>query len=282
MYRQAFPAVRVRYEDALARVAERERRVRGELAAHLPDELRTRLERLAAAARPEGRGAEAVARAEHAANAYAAALDEAIALAPEIERRLAAMPTEPPVLEPSGVLAPSLLGGRTRAHELARYESVVAATVRRHDERASVERVAGAAVRATFCAAGCPFACLVELVSLRRSTPVTAITVATGVPLAAPRVHVRSGSCDLGLDEPAFEGLFQVMVGSFSAQRVLGRDVRAALLEIARDDVPMLIVDRGVARLRWTFEPTRAALDAAVRVLAPMRDLEVAVSLVRD
>jgi hypothetical protein len=281
LYRAAYPAVRARYEEALAAVAERERRVRDELVAHLPEELRARLERLAFASRAAARSAEAVAAAEHAALAYVAALDEAIALAPEIEQRLVEVPDGAPTLEPTGAFAPSMLGKRVGGRDLRALEIVVATTVRRHDDRALVERCGGAAVRATFRAGGCPLACLAEVVGVRGVTPVTAITVATGVPLGAARLVVRPGRCDLGLDEPAFEGLFLVSVGSFAAQQALSRDVRAALLEIAHDDVPTLLVERGLATLRWSFDPTRASLDAAVRVLAPLRSIAVSVSLLR-
>lgn len=52
---------------------------------------------------------------------------------------------------------------------------------------------------------------------------------------------------------------------------LLSTEVRAALLTIAREDVPVLEVAAGVAALRWRFEPTEASVDAALTVLRAIR-----------
>ena len=76
------------------------------------------------------------------------------------------------------------------------------------------------------------------------------------------------------------------------AKRIVGALVDAARTAVneakktalARFDVPTLDVSpaQGVAQLRWDFEPTPRALDAAIRVLTSIRETRpVAVPLRR-
>lgn len=59
--------------------------------------------------------------------------------------------------------------------------------------------------------------------------------------------------------------------------------MRALLLALARFDVPTLEIapPERVASLRWQFEPAPPALDAAVRVLASIREADAHVRFSR-
>lgn len=63
-----------------------------------------------------------------------------------------------------------------------------------------------------------------------------------------------------------------VLEGSAAASEIFGeRALREALVQIARDDIPTLEVDAGLAVLTWRFEPREATMKAAVEVLSAMR-----------
>ena len=59
-----------------------------------------------------------------------------------------------------------------------------------------------------------------------------------------------------------------------AALRLLSPNVRGQLLALSRFDVPTLEIDppRRLASLAWRFAPAPKALDAAVRVLASIRE----------
>jgi hypothetical protein len=79
--------------------------------------------------------------------------------------------------------------------------------------------------------------------------------------------------------DEGFDGRFVIEGDPFPARSLLGADVRAALLTIAREDVPDLLVEGGVAVISWSFEPSDRALDAAFFALGRLRTSEVSVNL---
>ena len=71
--------------------------------------------------------------------------------------------------------------------------------------------------------------------------------------------------------DPTFDGYFFVEADPAVVRVLLHPEVRAALLTIAREDIPVLEVGGGVATLRWRFEPTDASVEAAVTILRALR-----------
>ena len=79
---------------------------------------------------------------------------------------------------------------------------------------------------------------------------------------------------DVEVGEPSFDGLFLIEGAKAAVARLLVPAVRMQLLALSRFDIPTLEIDppRRTASLRWRFEPASKALDAAVRVLAAIRE----------
>jgi hypothetical protein len=79
---------------------------------------------------------------------------------------------------------------------------------------------------------------------------------------------------EVAVGDDSFDGLFFVEGTRVAVDRLLVPAVRAQLLKLSRFDVPTLEIDppRRLASLRWRFEPQVAALRAAVRVLASIRE----------
>jgi hypothetical protein len=108
----------------------------------------------------------------------------------------------------------------------------------------------------------------------------------TSVPRAMPRLLVRHENLVMSLGkvlglkheievgEPSFDGLFLIEGVAEAVHRLLVPSVRMQLLVLSRFDIPTLEIDppRRVASIRWRFEPQAKALDAAVRVLAAIRE----------
>jgi hypothetical protein len=92
-------------------------------------------------------------------------------------------------------------------------------------------------------------------------------------------LHIHHLSRSIGYHN--FDGLFTIEAVSDAWTRLLTYEVRTALLEIARCDVPTLTVAEGVATLRWSFEP-EPGFDAAVRALAALRCVPVDVDMLRQ
>ncbi len=108
------------------------------------------------------------------------------------------------------------------------------------------------------------------------------VAMRTSVSHLAPRIRVRParwgdavfaslGRRDFDLGAEDLDSLLHV-VASPEARPILGseRFVRAMRV-LARRDVPSVIVENGLATVRWRFEPDRDALDAALNVLRLVR-----------
>jgi hypothetical protein len=72
----------------------------------------------------------------------------------------------------------------------------------------------------------------------------------------------------ISLGDPTFDAMFHCQTGSREyARKLLPAPARAGLLEVARDDVPRLLIGRGRVHLSWRFEASRSALHGAVKAL---------------
>ena len=108
----------------------------------------------------------------------------------------------------------------------------------------------------------------------------------TSIPRATPRLLLRPETLlmafgkalgikhEIEVGDASFDGLFLIEGSRFAAERFLVPSIRAHILTLARFDVPTLRVDppSRTASLRWCFEPAPKALDAALRILAFIRE----------
>src|SRR5262249_21357670 len=150
-------------------------------------------------------------------------------------------------------------------------------------------------LRARFRAWGAPLALLAGVrVSRKGFSPEFDLVLATSMPRGAPRLCLQPetwGDSILNalylhrgqreIDHDRMGGLFTIHAECDAGTRLLTAEVRAALIEVARCDVPTLRVEDGVATLRWSFEP-EPGFDAALRALAALRCAPIEVELLRD
>jgi hypothetical protein len=291
IYRDALIGLRARIAD-IALVAEaRESRFAPDLLPHLPLDMRERLEALRDAHHAHSDSIEELARAERAGSEYLELLDRAIALAPELEVRLRAIPEAAPDLRRRGRGGPVFIGHAVIAEALAATRALLERVVARHDPSAEVKALPAHTFTAELRAHAAPIALLVECFVNPERPFEPVVQVATGVPEGTPRLHVAPETWThafarmMGLraraatGDEGFDGRFVIEGDPFPARVLLGADVRAALLTIAREDVPDLLVDGGEAIISWSFEPSERALDAAFFALGRLRRAEVSVHL---
>ena len=166
-------------------------------------------------------------------------------------------------------------------------ERKLVATVRDRDRHATVIKDGARTCIARFRDKDAPFAL--------RATAYTngngqiaevGMTLVTSVPRAMPRLLVRHETLvlsvgkvlglkhEIEVGEPSFDGLFLIEGAPEAVTRLLVPPVRMQLMALSRFDIPTLEIDppRRLASIRWRFEPQPRALDAAVRVLAAMRE----------
>jgi hypothetical protein len=291
IYRDPLIGLRARIADIALVAEERESRFAPDLLPHLPLDLRERLEVLRDAHHAHSDSIEELARAERAGSEYLELLDRAIALAPELEVRLRAIPEEAPELRRRGPGGPVFIGHAVVAEALAVTRALLQRVVARHDRGAAVKSLTHNAFTAQLHAYGAPLALLVECFVNPERPFEPMVQVATGVAEGTPRLHVAPETWTdafartMGLraraatGDEGFDGRFVIEGDPFPARVLLGGDVRAALLAIAREDVPDLLVDAGRAILSWSFEPSERALDAAFFALGRLRTAEVPVHL---
>ena len=284
VYRVANEALRDRAEDLWFVALAREARIRPRLRASLPDAVRARLDAL----RRGARRARTAVDLEAALIAYCEALDEVIALAPTIEAELLALDDEPAHPAPDRRRASR---PQPRGRALPPLGVELARILRHRDPSAVVEPLGARAQRARFRVGGVPFAAVAELRPDARDLDEVAFAVATSVRRGTPPLRLGPEGFwhgvgkalriqhDLEVGDPSFDDLFLVE-GTGESIRLLGREARAALMRLARFDVPRLLVEAGAATVRWCFEPAGAAVDAAVALLAAVRSVPCRISLV--
>jgi hypothetical protein len=237
---------------------------------------------------PEDATLDALARAVEAAGRCNDLLDRALAALPKTESVWNAHPPAPPPIQ---WLSAALLarGGRLfeDGDEVRALAEQLHRIARRHDPRATLSP---GSERHTFevslSASGAPLKLGVEITGRSAqysNQPMPAIHAVTSVSRGTARLRLRpegwsdalfkfahlKRECAVG--DPTFDGYFFVEAEPLVARVLLHAEVRAALLTIAREDIPVLQVGGGVAALLWRFEPTEASVDAAVTVLRAMR-----------
>ena len=294
IYRDELIALRARIAKMEAASDERERRFAPEMFVYLPHEMRERLALLRDARGPHGDSIGELARAAGNRSAYLELLDRAIALAPELEVRLREVPNSAPHLRRRGRAGPVFLGQAVVAEALAQIRRVLDRAVARHDDSASVHALERLAFSSELRAHGAPLALLVECFVDPERPFEPRVQVATSVAEGTPRLHVapetwtHAFARTMGVrpraatGDESFDGRFIIEGDALAARTLLGPDVRAALLTIARDDVPDLMVEDGAAVISWSFEPSPRALDAAFFALGRMRKAEVSLHLLAE
>jgi hypothetical protein len=78
----------------------------------------------------------------------------------------------------------------------------------------------------------------------------------------------------MATDDRAFNGLFAYRGRLRTALDLASDAVRQALLEIAKQDVPLVRIGKSEAWVEWCAEPNKKALEAAIAVLRAARQLE--------
>ena len=293
IYRDALLGLRARVAELDSRIAEREAQVSIDLVHFLPHDLQERIGALRASRTAPGDTMEELSLAEERGASYLQALDRALALVPDLERELRALPQQAPPLARTRRGAMRWGMGAQMSEALTTVGAVLARIVARHDSSASVEPLEDFAFHAQLVAVGSPIALLVECFVDRERPFEPHVQVGTSVARGASRVVVAPESWgqslvrSLGITSAIttrdldFDGRFVVEGDAAQAMRILSPPVRASLIAIARDDVPKLVVEDGRAVLSWSFEPTDRAMDAAFFVLGRIRAADVALRLVR-
>lgn len=298
LYRDAMLGLRSRLAELIARIRERLAEVTEDFWRTLDDRAEERLDAMHDAMElvqsTDDLTFEMMARAEAQLATGHDELARLIAQLPSVEEEWCTLPDEvddPPA--PNESWPVSLLAYEERdAFERSLASMILdrdrGATIERHDLRSWVAR---------FRHRGAPFS-LRATAYPKKSGVIeeVAMTLVTSVPRAAPPLVVRHESLlaacakvlglkhEVEIGEPSFDGLFLIQGSRQTAVRLLQPNVRAQLLALSRFDVPTLEIDppRREASLRWRFEPAPAALDAAVRVLFTIRDMETHVCFRKD
>jgi hypothetical protein len=293
LYRDAHVGIRARLSDLEVRIRETEAELTDAFWTSLDPLVRERLGQMREAfelARAES--FEELARAEQFLASYLEELAGLVASLPTVEEEWRALPEEapdPPLDRESWLLgAPSA----SEAKELVR---TFRAMVKERDRRAEVVDGRHSCL-ARFRDRGAPF-------SLRATAQTNgngqisevSMVLVTSVPRAMPRLLVRHESLlqafgkalglkhEVEVGEPSFDGLFLIEGTKEAADRLLVPHVRSLLLTLSRFDIPTLEIDppRRLAQICWRFEPAAKALDAAVRVLASIRETTAEVRFLR-
>jgi hypothetical protein len=295
LYRDPTLGLRARLVDLVARIRERLAEVTDDFWRTLDDAAEERLDAMHGAmervAECEELSLDTMARAEADLTTGLDELVQLIARIPTVEEEWRSLPDE--VDDPPAAPEPWPLALPTFEERTALEKSLVA-LVRDRDREATVERDGQRSWVARFRDRDAPFSL--------RATAYTggngvisevAMCLVTSVPRAAPALFVQHESLlnafgkvlgvrhEVEVGEPSFDGLFLIEGTQETAALVLPPKVRALLLALARFDVPTLEIDppRREASIRWRFEPAPAALDAAVRVLASIREVDARVRL---
>jgi hypothetical protein len=307
LYRDAHLGLRARLVELDARVRETESELTEAFWASLDSDVRERLARMrdALAIRrsakreadtseaPRGGALEELARAEGELAAYHEALERLVATLPALEEAWLEIPSEtpdPPPQESHWSLE------RVRDEEAQAFTRALVTSVRERDRGAELFWSSATSCLARFTDQGIPFALRATAYPRGGNVGEVVMCLVTSIARATPELRVRPESLlsafgkAIGLrheqevGDPSFDGLFLIEGSPLSVARLLPPSTRTSLLALARFDVPTLDVSpaQGVAQLRWDFEPTPRALDAAIRVLTSIRETRpVAVPLRR-
>lgn len=301
LYRDAHLGLRSKLEELDARVRETEAELTEAFWASLDVDVRERLARMrdALVLRRSKRGAasedaiEELASAERELAAYHEALARLVDKLPALEEAWLEIPTEAPDPPPQDVRWSLEWMPEEEAQLFTR---ALIACVRERDRDAELFWASATSCLARFTDQGIPFALRATASARGGHIGEVAMCLCTSVARATPELRLRPESLlsafgkAIGLrheqevGDPSFDGLFLIEGSSLAVERLLPPSTRTSLLALARFDVPTLDVTpaQRVAQLRWDFEPTSKALDAAVRILTTIRETRpVAVPLRR-
>jgi hypothetical protein len=289
LYRDANLGIRARLAELDARIREREGEVTEAFWSSLDPGVRERFasmrERIEVTASRTA-SFEDLAHAERALAGYLDELERLIAGLPALEEEWRALPDAVPDPPPpqSTFPAGSNMPSTEERNELFR---TFAATVRERDREAEIVGDSRHSLVARFHDYEAPF-------SLRANAHTNgkgqimevSMWLVTSVARATPRLTVRHESLaltfgklfgikhEIEVGDPSFDGLFLIEGARDAALRLLSAHVQSLLLTLSRFDIPTLEIlpEERLASLRWRFSPAAKALDAAVRVLASLRD----------
>jgi hypothetical protein len=291
VYRDGLVGVRMRAEDLVREVVLREARLTPTFWERAPTDMSERLRRLKSEVPAPGPSLEALTRLAEALDAYRHALDDAIARVPALQATLFAPPdtTPSPGLDlPAWAVFFDGVGATAMTGTYAQSVEEHGAALRKALGAPQYDQVAfdaqGLSLLARFRCKGVPFAIgTAPAFSRNEYLGGAQVAIATSVSHATPRLVLRAETWgddvlkavgvrqDMEFGDMTFDGLFLVQ-GDREASGMLSPESRAALLRIAKYDVPSLIVEHAEARLHWRWEPDGAMIDAAVQVLAGIRN----------
>lgn len=285
LYRDAHLGMRARLRELEARIRDQEAEVTEAFWDNLEAGLREHLARLRGAlADVDASSLEALARAEGALAQYTSELDKLIRRLPGIEEEWREVPDD--VTDPPDDRARAF-GFALAAEDLDRVARLLTQAVRARDKDAELLAPIRGAFVARFRDRGAPFALRARAIQDTNGQLIdVAMHLVTSVARATPALSLRHETLlhsfgkalgvkrEVDVGDDSFDGLFFVEATKAAVERLLTPSVRAELLALARYDIPTLVVDPRAQRasLRWKFEPSAKALDAAVRVLATIRE----------
>lgn len=293
LYRDAWVGIRARLAELSVRVREREAEVTEAFWESLEPSVRGELEAMrealdfvhAETASPAAFEFEQLARAEqHLAN-YLDELERLIGLLPAVEAEWCVLPDEVP--DPPSAREYWSLFTPPTDEEMSELLRSFTATVRERDRTAEITTDNPRSCLARFRDRGAPFTLRATAhTNGKGQISEVSMWLMTSVPRAMPKLVVRHETLALSfgkalglrheveVGEPSFDGLFLIQAAKETVTRLLSPGIRTLLLALARFDVPTLEIDprARIASLQWQFEPSAVALDAAVRVLANIRE----------
>jgi hypothetical protein len=282
-YRDPLVGIRARLADLELRIREREAEVTDDFWESLDGHVRERLMSLRDALElASSRCLEDLSLAEGRLASYESELDRLIARLPAIEEEWLALPESvaDPEIDPRG--GPMLAAAE--GHQFVRaFEHVV----RERARDAEIVSDGWWSCLARFRHRDAPFALRATALA-NGSGQLTDVSMelVTSVPRATPRLLVRHETFflsfwkalgvkhEIEVGDESFDGLFLIEASRQAVSQFLVPKVRALLFALARFDVPTLEIDppSRTASMRWRFEPAPKALDAALRVLAFIRE----------
>jgi len=297
VYRDGLLGLWTRVEELRAEARERRARVTDQLLDTLPDARAAHLRQIEAEMGRRAETLEELHRAEKALEQYRDALDELITQAPALEQAYRVVPEEVedvPVEVWRGGLARLLPWTERRLRaEASRCWAKLGRILGAMDPGLKI-RAKPLVLRARFRVGGAPFAMAAAIRSFKSGLLEVEIGIGTSVARGAPRMSVSPEGVlealgqsfglrrEVEVGDDGFDNLFFVEARVEDARRVLSREVREAMLVVARFDLPRLTVGEGRAVLRWRFEPDEHAIKAAVRALAAVRRAPLELRLLRE
>jgi hypothetical protein len=291
MYRDEHEADRHRAARVRERIDARAALMTPALRNHLPRPLLARLHAALAAAAGEGA---TLAQLEDCD----ALLDEVLALVPELEADLNALPADiqpdaaAPLWDRLWLAAPPLWPAvETNLAQFVHRLDPNGTSWRPREKQALDARfvVDGATLdddahRAARKGPRTPIALRVQ--ADRNDVGEVELALATPVPAGMPYVAIRPREFvdaftrvlrvhrEVAIGDDEIDGRFVIEGPEELVRRALDAGTRSALLRIARFDVPSIEVQHGVARIRWFWDATFFPLAAAARILHHLRHLE--------